>query len=162
MQTSKLQTFTGLTCRGLPASRTQSSAPQTSGRLEAFRVDAAAITNRERTQRRRLSIRHKVEGRPERPRLAVYRSNNHIYAQVIDDSEGNTLAAASTLTPEIRQKLNGGGGANQSAAELVGAKIAELCLAKSIDKVCFDRGGHLYHGRIKALADAARQGGLAF
>jgi large subunit ribosomal protein L18 len=103
-----------------------------------------------------------LEGKPERPRLAVFRSNNHIYAQVIDDTAGSTLAAASTLTPEIREKLGGSAGGNKDAAELVGAKIAELCKAANIEAVAFDRGGNVYHGRVKALAEAARAGGLNF
>ena len=102
-----------------------------------------------------------VEGTPERPRLAVFRSNTHIYAQVIDDDAATTLAAASTLSPEIRAKLDNGGGGVE-AAKLVGTKIAELCKQKNIEKVCFDRGGFLYHGRVQALADAAREGGLNF
>lgn len=103
-----------------------------------------------------------VEGTTERPRLAVFRSNSHIYAQVIDDTVGFTLAAASTLTPEIREKLGEVGSNNVEAAKLVGEKIAELCKAKNIEKVCFDRGGFRYHGRVQALADAAREGGLSF
>ena len=103
-----------------------------------------------------------MEGTTERPRLAVFRSNNHIYAQVIDDTIGNTLVAASTLTPDIREKLNGEGSGNVDAAKLVGSKIAELCKAKNIEKVAFDRGGFKYHGRVQALADAAREGGLTF
>jgi large subunit ribosomal protein L18 len=102
-----------------------------------------------------------VEGSTDRPRLAVFRSNCHIYAQVIDDSAGHTLAAASTLSPEIREKL-GGMGSNIEAAKLVGEKIAELCKQKNIEKVCFDRGGFKYHGRVQALADAARESGLNF
>lgn len=103
-----------------------------------------------------------VEGTTERPRLAVFRSNNHIYAQVIDDTAGNTLVAASTLTPEIRGQLTTGGSNNVEAAKLVGQKIAELCKQKNIELVCFDRGGFRYHGRVQALADAAREGGLTF
>ena len=117
------------------------------------------------TRRERIQIRHKrirSKGKPERPRLAVFRSNNHIYAQVIDDTAGSTLVAASTLTPEIREKLGGSAGGNKGAAELVGAKIAELCKAANIEAVAFDRGGNVYHGRVKALADAARAGGLSF
>ena len=102
-----------------------------------------------------------VEGTPERPRLAVFRSNNHIYAQVIDDAAGHTLASVSTLTPEIRGKLDGSSN-NVEAAKLVGTKIAELCKLKNIELVCFDRGGFRYHGRVQALADAAREGGLTF
>ena len=82
--------------------------------------------------------------------------------QVIDDTAGATLAATSTLNPEIRQALNGGAGANVDAAKLVGAAIAELCKQKNIEKVCFDRGGFRYHGRVQALADAAREAGLNF
>jgi large subunit ribosomal protein L18 len=112
-----------------------------------------------------------LSGTPERPRLAVFRTNEHIYAQVIDDVAGRTLAAASTLTPEIKQALGaaGGedGGASSSsrsvaAAEAVGKKIAELCSSKGISTVAYDRGGFAYHGRISALADAAREGGLKF
>jgi large subunit ribosomal protein L18 len=103
-----------------------------------------------------------VSGTQDRPRLAVFRSNNHIYAQVVDDEAGNTLAAASTLTPEIRAKLGEAGSNNEEAAKLVGTKIAELCKEKNIELVCFDRGGFRYHGRVRALADAAREGGLAF
>eukprot|EP00884_Botryococcus_braunii_P004137 jgi/Botrbrau1/13724/Bobra.0356s0004.2 len=134
------------------------STPRSGGLL----VVGRQLTSQERTQKRHRSLRHKVVGRPDRPRLAVYRSNNHIYAQVIDDTAGNTLCTASTLTKDIRQSLNGSSGGNKDAAELVGKRIAELCLAKNIAKVSFDRGGHIYHGRIKALADAAREGGLNF
>lgn len=120
------------------------------------------MTRRERVSVKHHSIRRKLDGSEERPRLAVFRSINHIYAQVIDDSKSVTLAAASTLTPDIRSALNGKAGGNKSAAELVGKKIAELCLERSIEKVAFDRGGFEYHGRVKALADAARESGLSF
>ena len=137
-----------------------------------------------------------VSGSNERPRLAVFRSNNHIYAQVrkreedveregrgdrrdadqstypphaplfsfqvIDDTKGNTLVSASTLTPEIREALGGAPGANVAAAAMVGAHVAKLCKAANIEKVAFDRGGFMYHGRVQALADAAREGGLNF
>jgi len=103
-----------------------------------------------------------VSGDGDRPRLAVFRSNNHIYAQVIDDTAGSTLVAASTLTPDIREKLAGAGGGNAAAAAMVGARVAELCKAAKIEKVAFDRGGNVFHGRVQALADAAREGGLAF
>ncbi|KAK9806657.1 hypothetical protein WJX73_005166 [Symbiochloris irregularis] len=147
----------------LPA--TQSAKPCLHQRLQqgaALRVVAKTLTRRERVEIKHKSIRKKVEGDAARPRLAVFRSINHIYAQVIDDSKSVTLAAASTLTPDIRSSLNGGTGGNKNAAELVGKKIAELCLQKSIEKVAFDRGGFEYHGRIQALADAARAGGLSF
>ena len=111
--------------------------------------------------RRHRHIRRRLIGTPERPRLAVFRSLRHVYVQVINDISGRTLAAASTQTPSIRQALNGGGG-NKEAAGAVGKRIAELALEKGIKEVCFDRGGYKYHGRVKALADAAREAGLIF
>ncbi len=101
-------------------------------------------------------IRRKVRGSTERPRLAVYRSLNHIYAQVIDDERGQTLASASTTEKDLR----GGTGGNIEAAQRVGRTIAERALAAGIESVVFDRGGYLYHGRVKALTDAAREAGL--
>ena len=127
-----------------------------------LRVEARVTTRREKIEKRHKRVRNSVEGTTERPRLAVFRSNNHIYAQVIDDECGNTLAAASTLTPAIRQKLGEDGSNNVAAAKLVGEAIAELCKEKKIEKVCFDRGGFQYHGRVQALADAARDSGLTF
>jgi large subunit ribosomal protein L18 len=108
--------------------------------------------------RRHRRVRRSVRGVPERPRLSVYRSLAHIYAQVIDDTTGRTLVSASTAMPEFRAQ--GGRGGNVKAAEAVGVKVAELAKAKGIEKVCFDRGGRKYHGRIKALAEAARKAGL--
>lgn len=104
-------------------------------------------------------IRKKLLGTEERPRLNVYRSLNHIYVQVVDDLKGQTLAAASTVEGGKGERQTGG---NVAAAKKVGKMIAERAKAKGIDKVVFDRGGYLYHGRIKALADAAREGGLQF
>ena len=101
-------------------------------------------------------IRRKVRGTTERPRLAVYRSVSHIYAQIIDDDKGQTLAAASTSEKDLR----GSTGGNVDAAKRVGQAIAERALAAGVDRVVFDRGGYLYHGRVKALTDAARAGGL--
>ena len=111
-------------------------------------------------QRVHQRIRKKVGGTAKRPRLAVHFSGKHIYAQVIDDDAGRTIAAASTA----ELSLLGGTKphANQAAAELVGKAIAERSLAKNLDRVVFDRGGFLYHGKVKALADAARAGGLKF
>jgi large subunit ribosomal protein L18 len=103
-------------------------------------------------------IRHKVRGSEERPRLAVFRSLKHIYAQVIDDRAGSTLAAASS--GEKSSKVASGG--NVAGAKAIGKLIAERAKAKGITKVVFDRGGYLYHGRVKALADAAREAGLEF
>ncbi len=102
----------------------------------------------------------KVKGIPSRPRLCVYRSLNHIYAQIIDDIKGHTLVAASTIDPETRAQLDGKTKAGQ--AELVGVAVAKKALGQGIKEVAFDRGGYKYHGRIKALAEAARQGGLKF
>src|SRR5215213_1431163 len=101
-------------------------------------------------------IRRKVRGSTERPRLAIYRSLNHIYAQVIDDRMGQTIVSASTTEKDLR----GGRGGNLEAARRIGQTIAERALAKGIEQVVFDRGGYLYHGRIKALTDAARAAGL--
>src|SRR3569832_2533837 len=102
-------------------------------------------------------IRRKVKGNTERPRLASYRSLNHIYAQVIDDRMGQTLVSASSTEKDLR---SGGSGGNLAAARRIGQAIAERAIAKGIEQVVFDRGGYLYHGRIKALPDAARAAGL--
>ena len=117
-------------------------------------------TRQELAQRRHRRIRRKVSGTLQRPRLAVFRSNQHIYAQVIDDVAQHTLAAASTLEPEVRNKLSTG--ATCEASVEVGKLLAQRALAKGIEQVVFDRGGSLYHGRVKALADAAREAGLNF
>ncbi|MFQ6122185.1 MAG: 50S ribosomal protein L18 [Dehalococcoidales bacterium] len=110
--------------------------------------------------RRHRRVRFKVKGTTPRPRLCVFRSLNHIYAQVIDDSQGHTLVSASTLDPEIRNETDGK--VKTSQAELVGAIIAKRALSKGINQVAFDRGGYKYQGRVKSLAEAARQGGLKF
>ena len=111
-------------------------------------------------ERRKLRIRSKISGTEERPRLSVFRSGKHIYAQVVLDGEGRTVAAASTLSRDLKGTL---GEDNKSdAARKVGALIAKICLEKKIEKVVFDRNGYLYHGRIKALAEAAREAGLKF
>jgi len=115
--------------------------------------------NKERKVRH-LRVRKKISGTPERPRLNVFRSSKHIYAQVIDDTKGVTLAAASTLDKELRDSIGNGG--NVEAARKVGELIARKAQEKGIKNVVFDRGGYLYHGRIQALADAAREGGLEF
>lgn len=113
-----------------------------------------------RLQRRRNHIRKSVFGSVERPRLAVFRSDKHIYAQVINDFDGHTLASAASTDRKVMGDLPNGG--NIEAAKLIGKIIAERALAAGVTKVAFDRGGHYYHGRIKALADAAREGGLKF
>ena len=110
--------------------------------------------------RRHRRLRHKVSGIPQRPRLAVFRSLTHIYAQVIDDGSGRTLAAASDLEADLRSQCDGK--RKTEAAELVGEAIARKAAEKGIKAVVFDRGGAKYHGRVKALAEAARKGGLSF
>lgn len=110
--------------------------------------------------RRHRRVRRKVVGTAERPRLCVFRSLNHIYTQVIDDGGGHTLVAASDLEADIRQQANGK--RKTEVAGLVGQRLAERALEKGIGTVVFDRGGYKFHGRVKALADAARQGGLVF
>lgn len=110
--------------------------------------------------KRHLRVRKKVEGTAERPRLNVYRSEKHIYAQLIDDVAGVTLASASTMDKELASEINNGG--NVESARKVGALIAKRGQAKGVKVVVFDRGGYLYHGRIQALADAAREAGLEF
>jgi large subunit ribosomal protein L18 len=111
-------------------------------------------------QRVHARVRTKVSGTPERPRLCVYRSVGHIYVQVIDDRGGRTLCSASSIDKETKKALNGGG--NIAAAKNVGKIIAERAKAAGVSKVVFDRGGYKYHGRVKALADAAREAGLQF
>ncbi|MGQ9525624.1 MAG: 50S ribosomal protein L18 [Armatimonadota bacterium] len=121
-----------------------------------------AVDKRQLRIRRHRRVRKKVSGTPQRPRLCVFRSLRHIYAQVIDDVAGATLVSASTLEPEVRELLNGSGGGNVEAAKKVGAVVARRAVEKGITRVVFDRGGYKYHGRVKALAEAAREGGLEF
>jgi len=109
---------------------------------------------------RRVRIRTRVIGTAERPRLAVFRSLSHIYAQVIDDTSGRTLAAVDSRSPDFRGKAKTGG--NVAAAKVVGELLAQRAKARGINQVVFDRGGYQYHGRVKALAEAARAAGLAF
>ena len=115
-------------------------------------------TNRKMERaRRHARVRRKISGTAERPRLCVYRSNTNLYVQVIDDVAGKTLVSASTLDKEVKTKY-----ANKEAAKEVGALIAKRALEKNIKDVVFDRGGYLYHGRVEALAEAARENGLEF
>ena len=107
--------------------------------------------------KRHARVRGKISGTPERPRLCVFRSESNIYAQIIDDVAGNTLCAASSVEKDFE-----GFGGNVEAAKKIGNKIAERALAKGIETVVFDRGGYVYHGRVQALADGAREGGLKF
>lgn len=119
-----------------------------------------AKNTREQRERRHRRLRVKVQGTTERPRLNVYRSLEHIYAQVIDDTQGHTMASASTLDADVKKAIDG---KNKSdAAKVVGKIIADRAKAAGISKVVFDRGGNRYHGRVKALADGAREAGLEF
>jgi len=118
------------------------------------------LSKREARKRRHRRVRKKVYGTAERPRLNVFRSARHIYAQIINDDIGHTLVAASTLDPEIREQVQGLTKTEQ--ARLVGLTLAKRALARGVKKVVFDRGGYKYHGRVKALAEASREGGLEF
>ena len=120
----------------------------------------SSLSRKLQTQKRHRRLRRQLNGTADRPRLAVFRSNNHIYAQVIDDDAQSTLAAASTLDKDLRSGLDSGSTCDASVA--VGQLVAQRALARGIQQVVFDRGGNLYHGRVKALADAAREAGLQF
>jgi large subunit ribosomal protein L18 len=113
-----------------------------------------------RLQRRKWNIRSRIFGSTERPRLSIFRSDKHIYAQLIDDYAGKTLASAASTIKDVRGDLKNGG--NIAAAQRVGKEIAQRAKQLGVTKVAFDRGGRMYHGRVKALADAAREGGLSF
>ncbi len=121
---------------------------------------SASQSHRQRTQKRHYRLRRKVVGTAERPRLAVFRSGKHIYAQIIDDATAKTLAAASSIDKDLRSQLKHG--ANIESAKAVGSLIAGRAKSQGIGTVVFDRGGNLYHGRVAALADAAREAGLTF
>ncbi len=117
-------------------------------------------TLRHQRQRRRFRVRRHIRGTADRPRLSVFRTSKHIYAQIIDDASGKTLASASTMDKQLRENLGFGG--NQSAAVAVGQEVAARAKAAGVSSVCFDRGAFQYHGRVAALADAAREAGLNF
>ena len=119
------------------------------------------LSRKQQTQKRHRRLRRHITGTSDRPRLAVFRSNNHIYAQVIDDAAQSTLCSASTVDKELRAGLKYPAG-SCDASVAVGELVAKRAIAKGIQQVVFDRGGNLYHGRIKALADAAREAGLQF
>ncbi|KAH9317969.1 hypothetical protein KI387_019738, partial [Taxus chinensis] len=132
--------------------------------MHTLKIEA---TQKERTRReeritRHIRIRKKLKGTTERPRLAVFRSGKHMYCQVIDDTKMHTLASASTIQKPLSEELGLSSGPTIEAAKKIGETIAKTCLEKGITKVAFDRGGFMYHGRIKALADAAREHGLDF
>ena len=121
----------------------------------------STLSRKQQTQKRHKRLRRNLVGTSNRPRLSVFRSNNHIYAQVIDDDAQSTLCAASTLDKDLRSNLKANG-SSCDASTAVGELLAQRALAKGIEHVVFDRGGNLYHGRIKALAEAARGAGLNF
>lgn len=121
----------------------------------------SSVSKGERRLRRQSRVRKKVQGRSEMPRLCVFRSNKHVYAQIIDDTVGRTLAEASSLSKDFPSK-SGNLGGNKKGAALVGDAIAKRALEKGIKKVAFDRNGFLYHGRVKSLSEAARAAGLEF
>ncbi|KAK6916002.1 Ribosomal protein L18 [Dillenia turbinata] len=125
-----------------------------------LRIDAG--TKREDRAARHTRVRKKVEGTPERPRLCVFRSNKHLYVQVIDDTKMHTLASASTMQKPISEEFDYGCGPTLEVAKKIGETIAKSCLENGITKVAFDRGGYPYHGRVEALANAAREHGLEF
>ncbi|MGH9862532.1 MAG: 50S ribosomal protein L18 [Candidatus Acidiferrales bacterium] len=129
-------------------------------RFGRARKSVAKLTRAEHRRVIHRRVRQRVEGEPARPRLSVFRSAKHIYAQVIDDAEGRTLVSASSLDKQIRPQVRYGG--NVAAAKAVGRALAERARETGITRVVFDRGGFQYHGRIKALADAAREAGLEF
>lgn len=123
-------------------------------------VPVRRLSREAHRQRIHVRMRKTLGGTAERPRLCVHRSTKHIRAQVVDDQSGRTLAYASTLDKEVRAQIKGG--ANIAAAKVVGKIVAERAKAKGVEKVVFDRGGYQYHGRVQALADAAREAGLKF
>eukprot|EP00892_Ulva_mutabilis_P010158 jgi/Ulvmu1/7514/UM037_0058.1 len=122
----------------------------------------ASRTPREQRKRKHMRLRQKVSGTEERPRLNVFRSNQHIYCQVIDDVHGHTLASASTAMASVKIELGDTSTGSVAAATAVGKQIAAACADKSISSVVFDRAGYKYHGRVQAIADAAREAGLNF
>lgn len=122
--------------------------------------DDKKVNKNKKRQKRHMRMRNKIQGTPERPRLNVFRSSTNIYAQVIDDSQGFTIASASSKDKEITEKING---LNKTeAAKIVGQEVAKKAMEKGVETVIFDRGGYLYHGRVKSLADGARESGLKF
>jgi large subunit ribosomal protein L18 len=122
-------------------------------------MDHNKSMNRQR-QRRRFRVRKSIRGSAERPRLTVFRSNSNIYCQIVDDETGKTLVAASSRDKQLREGLKYGG--NKNAAEAIGKAIAERAIAAGVKQVCFDRGAYKYHGRVAAVAEAARKAGLSF
>ncbi|XP_022775649.1 50S ribosomal protein L18, chloroplastic-like [Durio zibethinus] len=147
---------------GIPMRLPYEKCPHPSLPTLLFNVQAKAHTRTQDRHARHSRIRKKVEGTPDRPRLCVFRSNKHLYVQVIDDSKLHTLASASTMHKPISEEFHYSSGPTIEVAKRVGEFIAKSCLEKGITKVAFDRGGYPYHGRIEALAASAREHGLQF
>ncbi|CAI9287138.1 unnamed protein product [Lactuca saligna] len=139
-----------------------SSSSSSQPRRTSLVVEAKARTRQDNRQARHARLRKKVEGTPERPRLCVFRSNKHLYVQVIDDTKMHTLASASTMQKPLSEEFDYTSGPTIDVAKKVGEAIAKSCIEKGITAVAFDRGGYPYHGRVQALADAAREHGLQF
>ncbi|KAF5786612.1 putative ribosomal protein L18 [Helianthus annuus] len=133
-----------------------------SSRTTSLVVQASARTRQDNRKARHTRIRKKVEGTPERPRMCVFRSNKHLYVQVIDDTKMHTLASASTMQKPLSEEFDFTSGPTIDVAKKIGEAIAKSCIEKGITAVAFDRGGYPYHGRIQALADSAREHGLQF
>ncbi|PKU78043.1 50S ribosomal protein L18, chloroplastic [Dendrobium catenatum] len=145
--------FTGEITDKRPSAKTWTGIPS---------IEAKAKTRSESRTARHERVRKKVHGTPERPRMCVFRSNKHLYVQVIDDTKMHTLAAASTMQKPVIEEIDFSSGPTIEVAKKVGEAIAKSCLDKGITQVAFDRGGYPYHGRVQALADAAREHGLLF
>ncbi|XP_071716899.1 large ribosomal subunit protein uL18c-like [Rutidosis leptorrhynchoides] len=131
-------------------------------KTRSLKIEASARTRQDNRQARHARIRKKVEGTPERPRMCVFRSNKHMYVQVIDDTKMHTLASASTMQKPLSEEFDFTSGPTIDVAKKIGEAIAKSCIEKGITAVAFDRGGYPYHGRIQALADSAREHGLQF
>ena len=149
---------------GIPIPAISAPSPSQARRRASLVVVAKVKVSTPQADRiaRHVRLRKKVSGTTERPRLSVFRSNKHLYAQVIDDTKSCTLVSASTMHKSLSKDLEYSAGPTVEVAQKIGEVIAKSCLEKGITKVVFDRGGFLYHGRIKALADAARENGLDF
>uniref|UniRef100_A0A061RYA2 Large ribosomal subunit protein uL18c n=1 Tax=Tetraselmis sp. GSL018 TaxID=582737 RepID=A0A061RYA2_9CHLO len=152
--------FSGLSARTLPGPRRTTTGVVSIARSPLV-VEAKKVNRTEVRKNKHKRLRNKISGTPERPRLCVFRSNKHMYAQVVDDVAQCTLAHATTLQESVKTSLEGHAN-TVAAAEAVGKELARQCMEKGISKVCFDRAGYIYHGRVKAVADAAREGGLVF
>jgi large subunit ribosomal protein L18 len=121
------------------------------------------ITKQDRRDRIRMRLRKRIHGGQDRPRVSVFRSVQHLYVQAVDDASGRTIAAASSVEPTVKAAMTGGArGGNVAGAKIIGRLIAERLIAKGIKQAVFDRGGYLYHGRVRAIAEAAREAGLEF